>query len=306
MWLLFAFASALFLGFYDVFKKKALMDNAVIPVLFLNTLFCSLVFLPFLLLSNMTNMLDDTIFHMPAGWHWETQKYILLKSCIVLCSWVFGYYAMKHLPLTMVGPINATRPVMTLLGALIIFGESLNTFQWTGVLIAVVSFGLLSRSGKKEGIDFTRNRWVFALVISVALGAVSGLYDKYLLASSSNGGVNINRMLTQSWFNIYQCFMMLGVLLPLWRPKRKETTRFHWSWSIVGISIFISVADFVYFYSLSIDGAMISIVSMIRRGSVVVSFLLGAMLFREKNLKYKAFDLLLVLISMIFLYWGSR
>ena len=50
---------------------------------------------------------------------------------------------------------------------------------------------------------------------------------------------------------------------------------------------------------------MISIVSMVRRSSVVVSFLFGAMVFREKNLKSKAIDLFLVLISMLFLYLGN-
>jgi len=92
----------------------------------------------------------------------------------------------------------------------------------------------------------------------------------------------------------------------LWWPKRKNTTPFHWDWAIIGVSIFLSTADFVYFYSLSLPSAMISIVSMIRRGSVVVSFLFGALFFHEKNLKAKALDLALVLLGMVFLYIGSR
>jgi drug/metabolite transporter (DMT)-like permease len=100
--------------------------------------------------------------------------------------------------------------------------------------------------------------------------------------------------------------MMLLMLLLLWWPKHKETTPFHWAWSIVGVSLFLSAADFMYFYSLSLPTAMISIVSMIRRGSVVVSFLFGALIFREKNLKAKAFDLALVLLGMVFLYIGSK
>jgi uncharacterized membrane protein len=62
----------------------------------------------------------------------------------------------------------------------------------------------------------------------------------------------------------------------------------------------------VYFYALSVPGALVSIVSMIRRGSVLVSFLFGAVVFHEKNLKSKAVDLALVLLGMIFLYIGSR
>ena len=299
MWLLLAFCSAALLGFYDVFKKKSLSNNAVLPVLALNTLFSSIIFIPFILLSHFApQMLQDSIFYVPDSGGWEVHKFILLKSFIVLSSWAFGYFGMKHLPLTIVGPINATRPVMTLVGAMLIFGERLNLYQWIGVFMAVISFFMLSRSGKKEGIDFKHDRWIWFVVLAAVLGAVSGLYDKYLMG-------RFNNMQVQAWYNIYQLFMMGGVLMFLWWPKRKTSTPFRWDWCIILISVFLSAADFVYFYALSMEDSMISIVSMVRRGSVVVSFLFGAMMFHEKNLRSKAIDLLLVLIGMFFLYLGS-
>ena len=159
MWLILAFLSAALLGFYDVFKKMALKDNAVIPVLFLNTLFCSLIFLPFIAFSAQGTLSQDSLFYVPSC-GWDVHKYILLKSCIVLSSWTFGYFAMKHLPITIVGPVNATRPVMVLVGAMLVFGEQLNVWQWTGVVLAIVSLFLLSKSGKKEGIDFKHHKWI--------------------------------------------------------------------------------------------------------------------------------------------------
>lgn len=304
MWLTLAFLSAALLGFYDSFKKKALLQNAIIPVLFLNTVFCSLIFLPFIILSAKTNILDGSQFHVASG-GWEMHRYILLKSVIVLSSWLFGYMGMKHLPLTIVGPINATRPVLVLLGAMLVYGERLNLCQWIGVLLAITSFLMLSRSGKKEGIDFRHNRWISAIVIAALLGAASGLYDKYLMASPSDGGVGLDRMAVQSWYNIYQMGWMLIMMLVLWWPRRKQSP-FRWDWCILNISLFLSMADFVYFYALSQPHAMISVVSMIRRGSVIVSFLFGALIFREHNLKTKAVDLLLVLLGMVFLYLGSH
>lgn len=304
IWLVLAFLSATLLGFYDACKKKSLSGNAVIPVLFLNTLFSSLIFVPFILLSAQTTWLDGSIFYVPSG-GWEIHKFILLKSCIVLSSWTFGYFAMKHLPLTIVGPINATRPVMTLIGALLIFGERLNGWQWIGVAFAIVSFFLLSRSGKKEGIDFKHNVWIYFLVGAALLGAVSGLYDKYLMAPISNGGRGLDSMMVQSWYNIYQMVMM-GCVLLIWLVKRAPTEIFQWHWAIILISVFLSAADFVYFYALSLPGAMISIVSMVRRSSVIVSFMCGALFFNEKNLKSKAIDLLLVILGMICLWIGGH
>ena len=303
MWLSFAFLSAVLLGFYDSCKKQALGGNAVIPVLFLNTLFCSLIFVPFIVLSYCSPVFDGSIFKVADYGGWAVQKWILLKSVIVLSSWTLGYYGMKHLPLTIVGPINATRPVLVLLGAMLIFGEKLNCLQWTGVLLAVVSFFMLSRSGKKEGIDFEHNVWIYAVVGAAILGAVSGLYDKFLM---NPNGLALDKMAVQSWYNIYQCGMMGVMMMLIWYPNRRKTTPFSWKWSIIFISIFLSVADFVYLYALTMPGAMISIVSMVRRGSVIVSFLFAALVFKEKNLRSKAVDLALVLLGMVFLYLGSR
>ena len=290
MWILFAFVSATLLGVYDVFKKQSLKDNAVLTVLLLNCLFSSIIFLPM-------------IWYAPFG-GWEVQKYIVLKAFIVLSSWICGYYAMKHLPITIVGPVNASRPMLVLMGAIFVFGEKLNLFQWAGVLLAISSFLLLKRGGKREGIDFFRNRWSLCLIAAALLGAFSGLYDKYLLSPVSEGGLGLNRLTVQSYFNFYQLAIMFVVI---WVERRasKQSTSFQWRWTIPFISLFICAADLAYFYSLSLDDSMISIVSMVRRGSVIVSFLMGAFFFHERNLKSKAVDLVLVLLGLLFLYLGT-
>lgn len=297
MWLLLAFVSAALLGLYDIAKKTSLKDNAVLPVLFLNTLFSTLIFLPFIVLSAMgyRDVVGD-MFYVPAA-GWEVHKFIILKAFIVLSSWICGYFAIKHLPLTIAGPVNATRPVMVLVGAMIIFGERLNVYQWIGTAFAVISFFLLSVSGKKEGINFSHNKWIFLLILAAVLGAVSGLYDKFLLK-------HIDRMIVQSWFNIYQMIIMGVILMVMWYPKRHGSTPFRWKWSILFISLFLSAADFAYYYALSYDDSMISVVSMVRRSSVIVSFIGGVFFFHEKNIKGKVIDLLLVLIGMLFLYIG--
>jgi transporter family protein len=299
MWLALAFLSAFLLGVYELSKKISLNDNAVIPVLFLNTLFGSLLFLPVIVLSYVApEFLKGTLLYLPYS-SLTTHGYIILKSVIVLSSWMSAYFATKHLPLTIIGPIKATQPVITLMGALLIFGERLNPYQWMGVILSVVSFYLLALAGRKEGINFKRDKWVFFLIFSIITGAVSGLYDKFLMR-------RFDVMTVQVWYNCYQCAIMAVVLLLLWYPTRKKTTPFDWRWSIVCISVFLTVADFIYFYALTFPDSMISIISMVRRSNVAVTFIAGALLFREKNLKRKAFDLLLVLIGMFFLYLGSK
>ena len=297
MWLAFALVSALFLGLYDVAKKQSLKENAVIPVLWFNTLFCSLLMLPFTLLSATTGLLDDSIFYVPSA-GWELHRLLMLKAFIVLGSWIFGYFGMKHLPITLFGPINATRPIIVLLGGLLLFGERLNMYQWIGVIIAVISFYMLSVSGKKEGISFTHNKWVFCVIMATLLGAVSALFDKYLLG-------RFNNMFVQAWSNFYQLALMTVILFTMWWPTRRHTTPFQWKWPIIFIAVFLTLADYAYFVSLAQSASMVSIVSMIRRSSVIVSFLCGALLFHEKNLRSKIIDLILVLLGLFFLLIGS-
>lgn len=298
MWLILAFTSAALLGLYDVAKKQAVKNNAVPTVLLLNTLFSSLLFLPVIISSECDlGWFAGSIFDVEPQ-PLRVHLLIILKSAIVLSSWIFGYFGIKHLPLTLVGPINATRPVLVLVGAMLLFGERLNTLQWIGVLLALVSIFMLSRAGKKEGIDFTHNRWILCVAAAAILGAASGLYDRYIMQE-------LEPLFVQSWYNIYQLTMMAiaVMLIHLLQPNR---TPFHWSWAIPLISLFLSAADLAYFVALSNQEAMISVVSMIRRGSVVVSFACGAMLFREKNLRAKAIDLIFILAGMIFLWLGSR
>ena len=298
MWAFLAFVSAALLGCYDFFKKVSLKDNSVVGVLFLNTLFSAIIFLPFILLSHCGVITEGALYVPRAGV--ATHLLLLLKAVIVLSSWLCGYIGIKHLPITIVSPIQSTRPVLVLLGALFLFGEQLNMYQWTGVLIAILSVFLLSRSGKREGIHFTHNKWVVFVALAAIFGALSALYDKYLMRS-------LEPVLVQSWFNIYQCMLMGGLLLLLnLFSSTQRSKKLFWRWSIPMISVFLAAADFCYFTALAQDGALIAVVSMIRRGSVVVAFLFGALLLHEKNLKSKAVDILLILVGLFFLYLGSK
>ena len=301
MWLILAFISAALLGFYDTSKKASLKDNAVLPVLLLNTVFSTLIFSPFLLDHLIGGgwfagtPLDSSV----SAFTTRAHLLVFVKAIIVLSSWILGYFGLKHLPLTLVGPINASRPVLVLVGAMLIFGERLNIYQWAGVLLTILSIYITSRAGKKENIDFKSNRWIWCVAGATLLGAVSGLYDKYIMRS-------LNPMFVQSWFNLYQMVMMTVICAFLWYPRRHQGTPFRWSWAIPLISIFICMADFAYFSALHDAGSMISVVSLVRRSSVIISFACGAIIFKERNLKAKALDLGLILLGMAFIWIGTR
>ena len=292
MWVLLATVSALCLGLYDVMKKLSLDRNNVLGVLFLNTLFGSLFMLPIIIagVSHGNYGFGNTL----AG-----HGFILIKSFLVLASWLLGYAGIKHLPLTIAGPVNASRPVIVLVGALLIFGERLNMWQWAGVILGFWSLFFISRVGGREGFSLKSSKWVWMAIGATTLGAVSALYDKYLLSK-------FEPLEVQAWYSLYQLIIMgVTVWIIMHIDKGSSSTTLRWRWTIPLISVFLTVADIAYFYSLSLDGSMISVVSMIRRGSVIVSFFYGVIALHEKNIRLKLIDLTVLLIGLSFLVIGS-
>lgn len=314
MWIIYAIISALCLGFYDIAKKRSLDGNAVLFVLTCSVLVSSLLLLPWAIASYFwPEMMMKTMVFVPSvGWH--EHVFIFLKACLVLSSWIFAYYSMKHLPITLVTPINATRPMWTLLGAVVIFGEVLNGWQWAGVIVALASFYAFSLVGKVEGISWKHNIWLYTLLLATLLGACSGLYDKYLMR-------HLDRNAVQVWYTVYQALLMLvllGAQTLLHKVDKRRTdegrkpllplhssARPIWRWAIVAISVFLVASDFIYLLALTDPDSLISVVSTVRRGGCIIPFLYGAIFLKDKNIRLKAVCLAGVILGMIFLLLGT-
>lgn len=298
MWVVLALCSAFLLGVYDVFKKRSLKDNAVIPVLASSIFISAVIFMPFWVASILSpETMSQTSFYVPPM-DFRTHVCIFLKSAIVLGSWISAYFGMKNVPITIFSPIRATQPVWTVIGAFFIFSERLTPLQALGVVVTIGFFYCFSLAGLKEGISWKRNKWIWLIILATLLGAASGLYDKHLMRSFDRVGVQV-------FSTMYQSLLMLIILFTMWYPNRKKTTPFQWRWTIVGISVFLILADYVYFWALSSENSMISIVSTIRRSGAVVPFMYGALFLGEKNLKLKGILLCGILCGVALLTFGA-
>ncbi|MFT6867762.1 MAG: transporter family protein [Cyclobacteriaceae bacterium] len=296
MWLLLAIGSAFFLGFYDIFKKLSLNENAVIPTLFFSTVSASLIMLVTVLISSFGFISSTSWMYVPTV-SLDGHLKILLKTVIVLSSWIFTFFAMKNLPLTILAPIRSTGPLWTLLGAFLIFSEKLNALQLIGVLVIFTFFYLFSTAGKLEGITFRNNKFIWFLVAGTLFGSCSALYDRFLLRQ-------MDVMAVQAYFTFYQTILLIPILLLLWYPKRGMNTRFQWRWSIPLIGIFLLIGDYLYFYSISLPDSLISVISLVRRSNVIIVFLFGAIVFKEKNIRKKAIYLTGIILGLILLILG--
>ena len=282
MWLWMSVCSAVLLGVYDVVKKQSLKRNGVLYVLLGATALTALFLSPFLEAGTPKDHLA-----------------LVLKGVLVTTSWVSGLLGMKYLPLTTVSTIKASRPVFVVAFSIILFGERLNLWQWTGVVLVISALYLLSVSSRKEGIHFTSNKGVACMAVSVLSGAASALYDKHILGY-------LEPLFVQSWANVYITVLLaVCVLVKALKDGPGKRERFSWDWRLLAIAVLITASDMLYFFSLKDEGAMLSIISMLRRCSVVITFVLGAILFKEKRIKDKAIDLAVLIAGLTLLLFGS-
>ncbi len=299
MWGIFGLVTAVLLGIYDIFKKTSLNNNAVFPVLLISVSTSALFFVPAIVGSYLhPDFFKSINLYVPQITILEHVQ-IFVKSLIVLASWITAFFAIKHLPLTIVSPIRATAPLWTLIGALIIFSEKLNGLQWIGLIITLTFFFLFSTTGKLEGINFKKNKWISLIIVATLLGSISSLYDRYIVRA-------IDRFSVQAWSGVYQLIVLAIIVAIFWYPTRKETTPFQWRWTIPLIGIFLVLSDFFYFYALSFPDSLISVLSGIRRSGVIIPFIFAAIFFKEKNLKKKGLYLAGIISGVVLMTIGSH
>lgn len=291
-WLLLAVLSALFLGIYEVAKKTAVSGNAVLPCLFLGSLSGLAILLPFTLLASQFPDASAQVGALPSPLDLHGHLLVAAKAALVTSSWIGTYFALKHLPLSIASPIRASSPLFTVLGAVALFREAPTPRQWAGMGLVMASYWGFALLGRREGIRFGRNPWIWALFAGTLLGSLSGLYDKHLLQSAHVPPASL-----QLWFTLYNAALQAV----LWWPQRRSSTHFQWRWSVFAVGALLILADAVYFRALAAPGALVSVVSLVRRSNVVVSFALGTVLLREKNLRAKLVPLAGILLGLALL-----
>jgi transporter family protein len=287
MWIPLILASALLLAFYDLARKHSVNQNAVMPVLFLSTLSGTLFFT---LLLAFTGELPAAL-RLGGADH----ALVLLKSLLVATMWSCVFYAMRALPISIVAPIRSSAPLWTIVGGIFLFHEIPNAWQALGMLAVLVGYVLFSAAGKAEGIHFGRHYGILLVAIGTLLGSITALFDKYLLQTRQ-----IPANTVQFWFALW-LVVLIGTGVAVQRQAGLQRTPFQWRPAIPLVGILLILSDWCYFHALAEPGRAVSILSLIRRSSVVVVFVLGAALFKEGNLKRKALAMAAILAGVAIL-----
>ncbi|WP_281846422.1 EamA family transporter [Olleya namhaensis] len=300
MWMYLGLLAALFLGLHNLCKKHAVQGNEVFPVL-LGTVSSGFLFVgTFYILSFIYP--EYALAH---GYHfqelsWQLHGFIFIKSIIMASSWVLAYQALKHLPITIVTPIRSAGPFFTFIGAIVIYKESPNPYQWIGFFLIIFSVLLYSKIGKKEGINFKSNKWIFAIIGATFLGASSGLYDKYLIQT-----LHLNPQTLQFWFCLYTILILLVILSITWFPYAKKRKAFKFRWSIIAVGVLLQAADYFYFKALQDPDALIMLLSAIKRSQIIIAVVIGGLVFKEQNKRQKLIPLAGIMLGVFLILYSN-
>lgn len=265
---------------YDLCKKASIKNNSVFPTLFLTT-FSGWAVLTLILLSTgrMGAAVDIAPKHI---------SLLLVKSLIVGASWTATYLALRTLPITCAAPIRASGPFWTLIGAMLIFSEIPNMIQGVGmafVLAGCVFFSLSPAKDKAAG----GIKAVSLAFAGTVLGSCSALYDKHLMQ-----GLGILPLTVLWWF--------LGGMMVMYAVLAAFNHRgFQWRLTMPLTGILLTASDAFYFTAIAMPESRISVLSLIRRSSIILTFFIGGALFRERDLRRKALALAAILLGVILL-----
>ncbi len=294
-WIFLSLISASLLGVYDAAKKLSVRENAVPVVLLISVSVGAAIWMPLIVWSHVSPDSLPSVALRVDALSWHRHGLIFAKSGLVGASWAFAFTAIKHLPLSIAAPIRATSPLWTILIATVALGERPTAVQWIGIGIVLTGFWRFSLVGNREGIRFTRNRWVTCMMIATLLGALSSIYDKWLLQNAEFGPATV-----QAWFSVYLVPVLLPLAIHWWRRERSKSP-FQWRRSILLISPLLLAADFAYFTALSDPEALVSIISTLRRSSVVIALAFGAKALSEQNFRAKSICVGMILAGVFLL-----
>lgn len=287
MWTAWILASAVFLAFYDLAKKASVRGNAVLPVLLISATSGTVAYTAALWAAGELG----GVFPLPL----HHLLLVSVKTVVVAMSWVLTFMGLRTLPVTIATPIRASAPALVFVVAFFLYGERPSAVQGAGMALVFAGYWAFGWAGRHEGIDFLRSRAVWCAIGGMCLSAVSSLWDKFILQRCA---IPVEAM--QFWFQV-GLVTFYGGLMAVRGMARLGRDEFEWRWTIPMTGVLLVAADWFYFHGLAIPDVSIAAGSLLRRFSVVITFVLGALLFGERNLRRKGIALAAILAGVAML-----
>lgn len=261
MWIALVVFYGLAKGVRDGLKKKALEKSGVMEVLFLHTALSFVFTLPF----------SHGVFDMP----FEFYILIFVKSFVIFLAWIFSFYSIKRMPVSLYGVLDSTRMVFSTVLALLFLGEVMTLPKFTGLLLVLT--GVIVVNLGKDGDEKIKIGYLLMAIASCLLNAVSGFMDKKLLA---DGSLTVSQM--QFWYMFYLTLLYGGYMVATKTPIKLQTVKSNY-WILI-LSVLFVAADRALFIANTDPESQVTVMTLIKQSSVIITVLSGWLIFKEKHI----------------------
>lgn len=283
MWIAFSALYGFFNGFYTVFRKKSTEKT---NVLFVLALMSTIVFL-------------FSLIYLTQGVAVSAVNLLLLigKAVIVATAWMLDLYALKDYFISVLQPLSAVRVVISFFLAMLVFSEQVFWWQFIGLAVIFVGILLLRTNTKDEQTNVSnkvQRRCIILYLLACVCNEISALNDKFMLQ-------RISSYQMQFWFMLFVaiifwiCFFVVSI-----KHKKILATKSDFKNIFIYLAaIMLFVGDQFLFRALNDPASKLSIASMLKQISTIVSVIVGGLMFKEPNLKKKLIFLAIILVGII-------
>lgn len=270
-WILPVFAYSFLKGTRDGMKKAAIKKNSANEILFFYTLIGLLLTLPFC--SSAFSLEPIYIF------------WAFVKASVVCIAWLFSFVALDGMSVSLFGVMELARMVFSTLLGVFALKEDFTLPKAIGV--ALVILGLVLVNIKKDSKSKQVSLWIVtASVLNCFFNALSGTLDKILMKHMESSQL-------QFWFMLFMS-LIYGVILLIKREKVsvKSVGTNYW---IPLMSISLIIGDRLLFDANASPQSQVTLMTLIKQSSVIVTVITGWLFFKEKNILYKLMCSMIVL-----------
>lgn len=275
-WIILTILYAFFVSLDEVLKKKATKINSVYEVL--------ACFTPIALI--LTFIITKDIFDI----NYHFLPIILLKSTVVVIAWVLGLKALDGLQLGTYGIIKTSRIIFSIFLSCIFLNEKMNLITLFGILIIIIGLILVSTTANNDSNKKNSIKLTLLFLISCFCSSISAIMDKKILLHISSGQL-------QFWFLLFLTFYYWIILL-IKREKINYKILKNNPW-IIPIALCLVIADRLLFMANKISSSQVIIMTIIKQLSIIISIILGKIIFKEKNIIKKLLYASLILFGIV-------
>lgn len=275
-WVIFTFLYAIFTGFFQCAKKKAVEKNSIYEVL----AYFSLI--AFLLVA----FTSQNVFNI----EFKYLLLVLLKASVIVVSWLLSLYVISKMSISLYSVINLSRIIFSIILSWLVLGEKITATTIIGMIIVIEGLILVNKNSNKKEDKEASWKMIGILLISCLFNSISAIIDKYATAYITSGQL-------QFWFLFFLTVIYWIILLI--KTKKTHFKNIKKNYWILVAAICLTVGDRFLFIANSIPESKVSVMTILKQISTIETIILGKLIFKEKNITKKLLCAVLIIFGIV-------